>query len=484
MFSLKQMDSRLKARWILFLFLILALDLRVLWLGSKSLWLDEANSIHVAKVGQSELWAGHSEGYHPPLFYGLLEYWLQFGESESALRLPQAIAGAACVLLVYALAADLARTQVALSAAALTAFSPLLIWYSQELRPYSLLAALGLIGVIALLRLLTRPHIGWWLLFASVTTAALYLHYAAVLLFPVQWLLVIALLAAQRARRIGVVAWLGGLVVALAAFLPWLASPAFEVFIRNQLASGGYVGDLLNSHFNIKLEMSQVIGELLVLALIVVVALTFALYPLMRRLYQRGTLEKLRSSKPLHVSAVLLFIALLIASVVPQAYSLKRQLVVVWPVALLGFGWLWPWQQRNYKLLVFVLGLSLAASIVNLALVPKDQWRETADYIYTQVESNDIVLLEPEYMTIPFDYYNHQRVERLGAPFDANNDLLHKLACQHDRIRLVEHTVDHDPLERTQQWLNARAAPVSTTRFFRIDIRLYQLDRGSAQCAP
>ena len=71
----------------------------------------------------------------------------------------------------------------------------------------------------------------------------------------------------------------------------------------------------------------------------------------------------------------------MLAFVVPQAYSLKRQIVIVWPFALLVCGWLWPWQRRNYALVGILLALSLAAGLVNLALVPKDQWREAAAYI-------------------------------------------------------------------------------------------------------
>ena len=76
MFGWKRLDARQRALALLLLFVLLALDVRLLGLGSKSLWLDEANSIRVAKLGQAELWAGHSEEYHPPLFYGLLEYWV------------------------------------------------------------------------------------------------------------------------------------------------------------------------------------------------------------------------------------------------------------------------------------------------------------------------------------------------------------------------------------------------------------------------
>ena len=66
---------------------ILGLSIRLLFLGSKSVWLDEANGLGVALLGQQALWAGQTEFYHPPLFYWLLEWWSQFGRSEFNLRL-------------------------------------------------------------------------------------------------------------------------------------------------------------------------------------------------------------------------------------------------------------------------------------------------------------------------------------------------------------------------------------------------------------
>ena len=129
------------------------------------------------------------------------------------------------------------------------------------------------------------------------------------------------------------------------------------------------------------------------------------------------------------------------------------------------------------------MALSLAAGLVNLALVPKDQWREAAAYIDAHYQSNDLVILEPQYMKIPFDYY-HRGVETVGADYGAGDTLLPKLACAYDRIWLVDHQLDRDPLARTQPLLDARSAPASTTRFYRVEVRLYQLDRASAQCAP
>jgi len=48
-------------------FLLAALGLRLLLLGSKSLWLDEALSLRIALSGQAALWSGTVEIGHPIL---------------------------------------------------------------------------------------------------------------------------------------------------------------------------------------------------------------------------------------------------------------------------------------------------------------------------------------------------------------------------------------------------------------------------------
>jgi hypothetical protein len=122
-----------------------------------------------------------------------------------------------------------------------------------------------------------------------------------------------------------------------------------------------------------------------------------------------------------------------------------------------------------------VLGLSLIASLVALAAVPKDQWREATAFIVAQQQPGDIVILEPVYMTIPFDYYNHDRVARVGLSFDAGPDALEQTLLPHNRAWLVRHQLDRDPLNRIQRWLGEHATLAGTTNFFRLEVQLYQV---------
>src|SRR5207302_2060340 len=73
--------------------------------------------------------------------------------------------GTAMVPAAYVVGARLAGVRAGVVLAALTAFSPLLVWYSQEARPYILLALLTALATVAFLRCLQRwrgRDLAWW----------------------------------------------------------------------------------------------------------------------------------------------------------------------------------------------------------------------------------------------------------------------------------------------------------------------------------
>ena len=69
--------------------LLLGAVLRLLWLGHKSLWLDEAFSLWMANRPLGELWGQLvALDQHPPAYYLLLHLWTGWtGQSEVGLRL-------------------------------------------------------------------------------------------------------------------------------------------------------------------------------------------------------------------------------------------------------------------------------------------------------------------------------------------------------------------------------------------------------------
>ncbi len=122
----------------------------------RGIWLDEAISIHQAHLSLHDLFRNLYYGdRQPPLYH--LTLWLTiraFGDSEFAVRLPSLIAGTLVIPVLYELGRELYDRRTGLIAAAFAAVSPLLIWYSQEVRMYEFAALFGLLALLTQLRVI------------------------------------------------------------------------------------------------------------------------------------------------------------------------------------------------------------------------------------------------------------------------------------------------------------------------------------------
>jgi 4-amino-4-deoxy-L-arabinose transferase-like glycosyltransferase len=159
---------------------------------------------------------------NPPLYYVLAWGWAKaFGSSEFGLRSLSALFGAATVPVGYLIGRQLASRRTGLILAALIALNPMLIWYSQEARSYSLLVFFGALSMLFFVRALDSRRGRDLVLWALTSALALCSHYFAV--FPVAieaaWLLV-----ALRERRRAVLPALGIVVATGLALLPLLAA--------------------------------------------------------------------------------------------------------------------------------------------------------------------------------------------------------------------------------------------------------------------
>ena len=129
----------------------------------------------------------------PPLYYLLAWAWAQlFGTGEVGLRSLSALFGVLAVPAAYLAARDVASRRAGLIAAALVAFNPYLVWYSQEARSYALLVLFVAWGLYFFTRCVTDPsrrNLGLW---ASASALALCSHYFAVFPIAVEGLWLVA----------------------------------------------------------------------------------------------------------------------------------------------------------------------------------------------------------------------------------------------------------------------------------------------------
>ncbi|MDD3345676.1 MAG: glycosyltransferase family 39 protein, partial [Candidatus Omnitrophica bacterium] len=154
-----------------------------------------------------------------------------FGRDEMTLRLFPAFFGVLTIYLVYVFAKTAFDKRTALTAAFLTAFSPLHVYYSQELRTYSLVTFLSLLAVFFLLKSLETGDLKFWSGYVFFNVLSLYLHYMMALVLLAQVLFVIIFLKHYRRN---IAKWIIANILILVFILPWLINSALlikEVFV-------------------------------------------------------------------------------------------------------------------------------------------------------------------------------------------------------------------------------------------------------------
>lgn len=242
---------------ILLLITALAAALRLCDLTFQGLWGDEAFSVYAARgVDMRFMTASLVDATHrrfvnprptpravlvaclrnegtPPAYFAALALWTRvFGSGEFACRALSAVLGVLAVPVIYLAGLRIfKRADAALLGALFIAVSPLAIFFSQEVRAYSMANLLALASSWLFLRALDgggRP--GPWAAYALCSLVLCWTFYFAALVLVAH-----ALYAAAIERR-GFRPWLLAMAAVGVLYLPWLV-----VGFRMQLAvSSGY----------------------------------------------------------------------------------------------------------------------------------------------------------------------------------------------------------------------------------------------------
>ncbi len=162
----------------------LGLILRLINLGGRSLWYDEAFAVLYAEkpfatmlYGTVTRVEGAAADVHPLFFYTMLHTWmLAVGQSPVAVRALSVLAGTATVVMAYLFARRLFDQRTGLVAATIVAIAPFHVYYSQEARMYALLGFAAIATAYFFARAWASG--GWenWLAFGFFAALTLYSH--------------------------------------------------------------------------------------------------------------------------------------------------------------------------------------------------------------------------------------------------------------------------------------------------------------------
>ncbi|MGH3262371.1 MAG: glycosyltransferase family 39 protein, partial [Trebonia sp.] len=168
--------------------------LRFVAIGHQGFWFDESYTAYLVGFSPRRMLGllPHLEST-PPFYYCVAWVWGRvFGLGPAGLKSLSALCGTLTIPVAYATACEmLANRRSALIVAALTACSPLLIWYSQEARAYAMLVLFSACTLLAFAYARERPRALSLALWSLASALALVTHYyAAIIVVPeAAWLL-------------------------------------------------------------------------------------------------------------------------------------------------------------------------------------------------------------------------------------------------------------------------------------------------------
>jgi uncharacterized membrane protein len=157
--------------------------LRFYNLGYNSLWLDEASTLTFAVQSIPDIWQATTAGeFNPPLFYWIEHIMLIFGNSEVVLRFIPALLGVLTIPLVYLVGREFMDRNTGIIAAAAFAFSPFLLFYSQEARAYSMTLFFVTFSMVFYFRAKKGNSVQDWALFGILSALAFWSHFYAMVI--------------------------------------------------------------------------------------------------------------------------------------------------------------------------------------------------------------------------------------------------------------------------------------------------------------
>jgi hypothetical protein len=161
--------------------------------------------------------------------------------SEALLRAPAAVAGVMAIPLVFLLARDFMPSRYALFASLLVAVAPNQIYYSQQVREYSLTFSLAALIILCFARFIARPSAQNALLMAACAAVGMGTQYGiGLLLAGLNLVCIVALASAPERRRAYGLWFLAQLPAGLTAGI-LLATTVRGQMVWMPRASAGYL---------------------------------------------------------------------------------------------------------------------------------------------------------------------------------------------------------------------------------------------------
>ncbi len=521
-----------KRQWLPFtLIILLAIVLRLINLGGRALWYDEAFAVLFAEKGLSAMLygtltpvAGGAADIHPLLYYSTLNTWMRFlGESPFTVRLLSVVFGVATVALIYLLATALFDKRTGLVAAFIAAAAPFHVQYSQETRMYALLGLILMAATWCFLKAWrvaesdsTKPPFiqrwRFWVAFGVLAGLAMYTQQLAAF-----YLVAIGLLpfvTRKREQMIGVVV---GAVTAVIVYLPWLVNLPGQL----QKVSSYYwldkpgIGSILltiRSFLSVSIDLSSqasliaIIGALFITVLLVIQTIMFMRQP-------RTKAKRKPVMFVLWLAAAPPALMWLVSQI--QPIFLERSLLPSALMLYVALAWLFTRSGMPRPIVAIVAGIGIVMVGMGLyyqytlATFPNSPFQSAGSYIAENWQEGDVIVHQNKLTALPGIYYQRNLPQYFIGDIAGSSDDTLALPTQnalniaadacvqsavHDGKRIWWVVFDfakdqyaaagRPELEQAVAWLDSHYSADSTEQFNDLNVVLYSDPRGdlSTEC--
>ncbi len=444
-------DPNLREPWwrdrVLWLIVLLAVVLRLVFLGHKSLWLDEAATFTLSTSSlhafAREWWSREANA---TAYYMLERAWLHLGHSEWMLRLPSALFGIVAVPAMYVFTKRVFGLQAAWIAALLLAVNPAHLAHSQDARAYTMAMCLVLISCGLLLKAVEEGS-GWvWASYVLVSALAVYAHVFAALVLMAQ---AVSLVAVPREK----LRWKPLLLAAAGVML--LCGPVLIFFaLQGRTVTTAWIAPVNAKQVFRLFQFYSGSG----LKFILMAALWAAG---LWKIFRRSKNAESRWRVALLLSWVVLPILLAYAVSLRQSVFAFKYLMVSLPpvIVLAAVGAMALPRVARWVVVAGLAGASCATIIAGYKK-PIEDWRGLSAYVQQNFQSGDAIAFSPSYARNALDFYwdrtgNHDLKFLAPKPLvgdleadavaEANPAALLQACVDCRRVWLVEYGTDAPP---------------------------------------
>jgi len=202
----------------------MSIVLRVYRLDYQSLGVDEIASMNGADPELT--WSAvidYSTRDQPPAFFLLLHAWLKiFPFNDFNGRMLALVIGISSVMAIFFLGQEVKNRQVGLIASLITSFSYIHIYFSQDVRFYTLVFLLSTLSYLFYNRAVKSTKVFDSILYSLSTTLLLYTHYFGLVVFASQGIIFLLLIIFYPTQRKFIVLSVLSALLVIVSIIPWI----------------------------------------------------------------------------------------------------------------------------------------------------------------------------------------------------------------------------------------------------------------------